>query len=270
MSEVRRRFRRDETRAMFIQAGQAILREEGLGTGGEALTLKRVSDRVHAEHGIRFTNASLIGRIWANQSAFQTDVLATIASNDSNAEVEASLDRMAPFLASMDTSTEEARRWTIRELCRVMCAVHIDTLRNSTDWSLWIGIWALTAVGTAPERRRRVDEALRQSYLDVTDQMEAIYRSLLDLLGFRPRQGLTIRQFAIAVAALTEGCVLRDRVDGAQMNHIVRPTGRDGEDQEWTLFGIALVALVEQFVELDPEWEDTGAELPRAQGSATG
>jgi len=59
-------------------------------------------------------------------------------------------------------------------------------------------------------------------------------------------------------------------VDGAQMNHIVRPTGRDGEDQEWTLFGIALVALVEQFVELDPEWEDTGAELPRAQGSATG
>ena len=270
MSEVRRRFRRDETRAMFIQAGQAILREEGLGTGGEALTLKRVSDRVHADHGIRFTNASLIGRIWANQSAFQTDVLATIASNDSNAEVEASLDRMAPFLASMDTSTEEARRWTIRELCRVMCAVHIDTLRNSTDWSLWIGIWALTAVGTAPERRRRVDEALRQSYLDVTDQMEAIYRSLLDLLGFRPRQGLTIRQFAIAVAALTEGCVLRDRVDGAQMNHIVRPTGRDGEDQEWTLFGIALVALVEQFVELDPEWEDTGAERPRTQGSAIG
>ena len=151
-----------------------------------------------------------------------------------------------------------------------MCAVHIDTLRNSTDWSLWIGIWALTAVGTAPERRRRVDEALRQSYLDVTDQMEAIYRSLLDLLGFRPRHGLTIRQFAIAVAALTEGCVLRDRVDGAQMNHIVRPTGRDGEDQEWTLFGIALVALVEQFVELDPAWEDTGADRPRAQGSAIG
>jgi len=270
MSEGRRRVRRDETRTMFIEAGQAILREEGLGTGGESLTLKRISDRVHADHGIRFTNASIIGRIWANQSAFQTDVLTTIASNDSTAEVEQSLDRMAPFIASMDTSTEEARRWTIRELCRVMSAVHLDTLSQSTDWSLWIGIWAITAVASAPERRRRVDEALRQSYLDVTDQMEAIYRSLLDLLGFRTRPGLSVRQFAIAAAALTEGCVLRDRVDAAQMNNIMRPTGRDGEDQEWTLFGIALFALIEQFVELDPGWDDPAAARPQAEGSPIG
>ncbi len=100
--------------------------------------------------------------------------------------------------------------------------------------------------------------------------MEAIYRSLLDLLGFRTRHGLSVRQFAIAATALTEGCVLRDRVDSVQMNAIIRPTGRDGEDQEWALFGFALFALTEQFFELDPEWADPAPMSPRAEGSSAG
>ena len=256
---------------MFVEAGRSILREEGLAVGDEALTLKRVSDRVEADFGIRYTNASIIGRIWDSQADYQTDVLATVAADDSNSEVEESLDRMASFMANMDTSTDVARQWSIRELCRKVSAVHLDTLRNSTDWSLWIGIWAITAVGTAPERRQRIDEALRQSYLDVTDQMTAIYSSLLDLLGYRPRLGLTVRQFAIASAALTEGCVLRDRVDSEQMNGILRPTGRDGGDQEWTLFGLALYALAEQFFELDPDWPvpaTVGQTLLRTKGES--
>ena len=84
--------RREDTRQMFIEAGRAILREEGLGSGGEMLTLKRVRDRVEVDFGVRFTNASIIGRIWDNQSEYQTDVLATIAADDSNTEVEESLD----------------------------------------------------------------------------------------------------------------------------------------------------------------------------------
>ena len=56
------------------------------------------------------------------------------------------------------------------------------------------------------------------------------------------------------MAALAEGCVLRDRVDAAQMRGILRPTGPNGEEQEWTLFGLALDALAQQFFELDPDW----------------
>jgi hypothetical protein len=39
------------------------------------------------------------------------------------------------------------------------------------------------------------------------------------------------------------------------MNGIVRPTGRGDEDQEWTLFGLALHGLAEQFFELNVHWE---------------
>ena len=253
MTTRRPKVSRDDTRKMFIEAGRAILREEGLGTG-EVLTLKRVCERVDSDFGIRFTNASIIGRIWKNQFEYQTEVLATIAADDSNVEVQASLDLVVPLIVSLDTTSEKSRRWSLQELCRVASAVHMDTLRQSTDWSLWIGMWAITAVGSAPERRRRVDEALQASYSDVTEQMEGIYTALLGVLGYRLLPGVTTRQFTIAAAALAEGCVLRDRVDSAQMNGICRPTGRDGEDQEWTLLGIAFDALTKQFYELDPDW----------------
>ena len=121
---------------------------------------------------------------------------------------------------------------------------------------------AITAVGSPPERRRRVDEALQAPYSDVTEQMEGIYTALLGLLGYRLLPGVTTRQFTIAAAALAEGCVFRDQVDSAQMNGICRPTGHDGEDQEWTLLGIAFDALTKQFYELDPDWVQPGARGP--------
>ena len=255
MTTRRPQLRRKETRSMFLEAGVAILREHGLGAWGEVLTLKRARDRVEADHGVRFVNASLIGRIWKDQYDYQTDVLATVAADDSNSEVEQTLDLVATLLAGLDVHSPPARLWSIQEMCRVVSAVHLDTLRGSTDWALWMGILATTAVGPAQGQRPWVETALLQSYVDVTDQMEAIYTSLLDFLGFRIRAGLSVRQFSIAAAALTEGCVLRDRVDTGPMHGIIRPTGRDGEDQEWTLFGVVLHGLSEQFFELDPEWE---------------
>ena len=239
---------------MFIETGRAILREEGLGAGGEALTFKRVCERVEADTGIRVTNASLIGRVWKNQFDYQTDVLATIAADDSASEIEQTVQGLVPILLNMDPSSEESRRWTMREVCRVSASANTNALSRSTDWLLWIGIWAVTAVGAAPERRRRIESALEQAYRAVTEHMEGIYQAGMDFVGYRVRPGLTVRQFTIAVAALAEGCVLRDRVDAAHMNGIMRPTGPNGEEQEWTLFGLALEALAHEFFELDPKW----------------
>jgi hypothetical protein len=264
MAERRPRLSRDKLYDLFIKAGWDILREEGLGAGGETLTLKRVRERVESDTGIQVTNASLIGRIWENQSDYQTDVLATIAAHYGTSEIEDTIDSLTPVLTSMDPSSEESRRSTMREVCRVSAAANTTALRYSTDLSLWFGIWAVTAVGSAPERRRRIESALEQSYEKVTERMEGIYTAGLDFVGYRARPGLTIRQFTIAAAALAEGCVLRDRVDSAHMNGIMRPTGPGGEEQEWTLFGLALDALAQQFFELDPDWAVTAVDSPSA------
>jgi len=200
----RPRVRREDTRKMFIEAGRAILREEGLGTGGEALTLKRVSARVESDFGIRFTNASIIGRIWDCQSEYQTDVLAIIAADDSNSEIEESLDRMAPFIGSMDTSSEESRGWSLQSRC---------DRSDGADLRL-------------PPGRARISGARRA------------HRSTVRHCGGSTHRGLR------------PPCPGRYRAD----ERISRPSGRHGEAQDWTLFGLALHALTEQFFELDPEW----------------
>jgi hypothetical protein len=73
-------------------------------------------------------------------------------------------------------------------------------------------------------------------------------------LGFRLREGLTLRQFAIAAESLAEGCALRSRVDASDMSGIVRGKGPNGASKEWTLFAVGLEALALQFFELDPAW----------------
>ena len=245
---------REDIRTLLVATGREILREEGLGAGAELLTFKRVTERIELQKGIHIGNGSIIGRVWDSVFDYQTAVLVTIAADDSTSEIEETLDELTPILLGADPSSEESRWSTVREVCRVGAPAHIAALSRSTDYSLWIGVWAVTSVGSAPVRRRRIECALQESYEGVTERMASVYEAAMDIVGYRVHDGLTIREFAIAVAALTEGCVLRNRVDAKQMNGIMRPTGPGGDQQEWTLFGLATEALAEKFFEPDPAW----------------
>jgi len=74
------------------------------------------------------------------------------------------------------------------------------------------------------------------------------------LLGLRLREQFTLRDFVIAEDSLSEGYGIRDRLDDSSMRIVVRPTGPNGELQEWTIFAVALEGLVRQFFEFDPDW----------------
>jgi hypothetical protein len=236
---------------LLLEAAQAILREEGLGVGTDALTFKRVFDRVERDTGLRLTNASIIRRVWDNQIDYQTDVLVDIAADEGHEEMDHTLDKLTPLLGSLDLSTPEARRAARSEVCRIGGAANIEALRGSHNWSLWIGVWALATAGEVTDQKKRIQHALLDGYDAVTDLYEEIYLALAALLGLRVRPGLTVRQFTVAVGALAEGCTLRNRVD-TDMDGILLPTGPDGRCQEWTIFGIGLDALVERFFEPDP------------------
>ncbi|MGO8873927.1 MAG: hypothetical protein ACLQPH_21485 [Acidimicrobiales bacterium] len=245
---------RDELRTLLLESGRAILREEGLGSGAEALTFKRVFDRVEEETGIRLTNASIIKRVWTNQAEYQADVLVAIAADEGHDELDRTVEVLLPFLEEMDASTEEARWWCTSELCRLAGGANADALRTSPNWTSWIGVWALATAGDPCVYRGRIEAALARGYEAFTKQLEEVYTLMADLLGLRLLEQLTMRQFTIAVEGLAEGCALRNRVDGSDMDGIMRPTGRHGEPQEWTLFAVGLEALVHQFFELDPHW----------------
>ncbi len=250
----RQRHSKEELRAFMMTAGRQILDEEGLGIGAADLTFKRAFDRVAVDTGVRLTNASIIRRVWENQSDYQTDVLAAIASDsNSTGELDRTLEALAPLLGALDLSTPEARLGALGEVCRVAGQAAFATLVDSRQWSLWVGVWVLAATSAPSTDNRRIRGALVEGYLAGTETWGGMQRAVLGLLGFRLRGPLTVRQFTVSTGALLEGCVLR-QVGAEDLPLIERPTGPGGSVQEWTLFAVGLEALVLQFFEPDPDW----------------
>jgi hypothetical protein len=235
----------------MLEAGRGILEDEGIETGSNNLTFKRVFDRVQATTGVQLTNASVIRRVWENQADFQADVLVTVAQDEGRPEIEHTVAAVVSVLGDTDLSTLESRLRTVRELCRVGGAASSDAIGNSPNWSLWISVLAIATTARNPAQLQRVRAGLLDGYETVTKFWSETYGGLMEFLGLRIRQPWTLRQFTVAVTAYSEGYSLRQHVEG-DMERFLRPTGPDGEDQEWTLFAAGLEALVMQFFEPDP------------------
>ena len=57
----------------------------------------------------------------------------------------------------------------------------------------------------------------------------------------------------MVLTALDQGFSLRHRING-KIEYVTRPTGPNGENEDWTLFALGLEALVHQFFEPDPTY----------------
>jgi hypothetical protein len=254
---------REDLRTLLIATGRRLVIEEGLGVGVETLTFKKVFTRVEAETGLRLSNASVIRRVWENQADYQADVLATIAATDGLGEFEATVRALGPLIDNLDLSTPDSRRRSLSEVCRVGGAANIVQLLESPHWSTWVAVWTLATAQDVEghdqlRHQQRIRDALFEGYAGFTSLWEGAYGALARLVGMRVRAPLTMRQLSVAVGALAEGCSLRERVD-PHLQGITRPTGVDGEAQDWTLFGIGLEALCLHFLEPDPDWVPEGS-----------
>jgi hypothetical protein len=248
---------REELRALMLKMGRLIVIEDGLGLGVDTLTFKKVFERIESDTGIKLSNASVIRRVWDNQADFQADVLATIAAEDALGEFDETIRTLAPLIDDLDLSSPEARWRSLREVCRVGGSANSFMLLESPNWSMWIAVWAMataTNVGVEQSKyQQRIRTALLEGYDGFTTLWEGAYAGLAALVGMRVREPLTLRQLSAAVGALAEGCSLRQHVD-PHLGVILRPTGPNREDQEWTLFAVGLEALLLHFLEPDPDW----------------
>ncbi len=255
----RSRLTREELRSLLLRTGRDLLVEEGLGPGGETFTFKRVFERIEADTGQRLSNASVIKRVWENQADFQADVLALVASGEGGPALDGTVTELAGLIDFLDISTPRARRESVRELCRLAGRNGIEFLLESDNWALWVAVWVAATFGDADggsddrDTWGRVRAALAESYERATSIWEEAVALMTAYFGLRLRPPLTVRQFTVAAGALSEGCSLRRRLDD-EMTRIRRPTGPNGEVQEWTIYGIGLEALVDRFFEDDPDW----------------
>ena len=244
----------------MLQTGRTVLIEEGLGIRADTLSFKRVFERVEADTGIRLSNASIIRRVWANQADYQADVLASIAAQEGLGEFDKTIQALAPVIEGLDLSTPEARG----PIAAGGVPYRWRGPTSSCSWShrtgrcgLRCGRWPPPTPAPGARRGTSTGTGSRPLCSTATTASPGSGRRPI---GLWPRSSgcgcgppLTFRQLSVAVGALAEGCSLRQRVDGA-MAGILRPTGPGGAEQEWTLFAIGLEALVEMFLEPDPDW----------------
>jgi hypothetical protein len=248
--------------------------EDGLNEGGDNLSFTRVFERLEEREGVRVTHASVLGRIWANQKDFQRDVLVELARAHRNAYVD-TVDAMAPVLAAVDLSSLEGRWAGARELGRIGCQLVLDANTSSPVWRAWMSVWALGPSASA-RGDDGVAEALVEGYQRVNQASTEMHAAMAGFLGFRPKPPMTIERYTTVVTALTEGCSVRDLLGAEGSRGIVRPTGPGGEPREWTLYGLALVALFADFFESRghprvPRGEgDRAGSIGRDHGRATG
>ncbi len=201
---------RSELRALLLDAGLEVLRRDGLGTGAEALTFKRVFERVAATTGIRVTNASVIGRIWDGLAEYQSAVLAAMASGEVTEQERAVIETVAGYVAAADRSTPEARRSAVREVMRLAAEANLAVGTTSRAWATVIGAWALASGARRSGVPNPVYDAMRAGYDAVDERSAADTVALADYLGLRVRPPFDVRQFSAALTALVEGCALRE------------------------------------------------------------
>jgi len=241
---------------MLLEAALEILREEGLHTGSLNITFKRVCDRVQLRTGIQVTNGSVIGRIWENQADFQADVLVAVANDESRPELGLIFNALAPLLDEADLSSPESRARLVQQVCRVGGHANSVATAESPNYPLWMHVVATAITTSNAEQRERILLVLREGYTSFTKLWEESFGALAALLGLRIRPESDMSQFVVVVAALDQGFSLRHRING-KIEYVTRPTGPNGENEDWTLFALGLEALVHQFFEPDPVYESS-------------
>jgi hypothetical protein len=250
----RPRLAREELRSMLLEAALEILREEGLHTGSVNITFKRVCDRIQERTGTHVSNASVIKRIWENQAEFQAEVLVAVANDLSRPELGLIANAVGPLLNEAALSNPESRARLVQQVCRIGGQANAVTTAESPNYPLWMHVVATAITTSDRQQRERILLVLREGYTSFTKLWEESFAALAALLGLRIRSESEMSQFVMVVAALDQGFALRHRING-KIEYITRPTGPNGESEDWTLFALGLEALVHQFFEPDPTYD---------------
>jgi hypothetical protein len=236
-----------------LTAGREVLLSEGLGTGAEHLTFKRVLAHLESTQGIRVTNASVIRRIWGNQEEFQLEVVHSILDSQGDREVGLSSQALTEAMEHIDVSTLEARRASLSELIRVSCAAFLEAASGSkASIQTALGTYIM-ANGLAGADSPLVEQ-FREMNRRLTERYEELYEAGLAICGWRIKPGFSLHDASVTLSALAEGVLMRMTVEPEVNQTVVQVRPSDGAEVEWSLLAIGMNALVDYVGEPDPGW----------------
>ena len=242
---------RGETRQLIIDTGVRMLMERGLRGGCDHVGMAEVLAEVQRATGERVTNASVYGRIWASQQHFHRDLLLEAAGFFPSGEEQAMQAVAEQVLATADLDTAAGRGAALSGFCRLGGAAHLRTMAASRAWQTWLAIWAITVSTPSLDDDIERGPAIARRHELAVDEFSRVLAYLLPRVGQRIRPEFTLLQLSMAVYALSEGLVLHDRFAKEHVFSLALPTGEDDSMQTWSLYSVALEALLDRFVDSD-------------------
>jgi AcrR family transcriptional regulator len=266
----------EEVRQRMLDAGRDLALEAGAALTIEHLRLEEVIQRARVPR-------SSVYRLWPYKEDFTDDLLCYLAGPGSSfmgrevfdpqtfAIVEATVREHRHLLG-----TPEGRWMVLREATRLGAFRNYRAFAESRPWRLHMALLATLGSSRTGAARHRIAAALEDSQTRSRRSLLGLYQYVMSTLGLRLRDpartaehlvlagGLLIQSFGLrdiqVQAALGEPDA--DAVNGL-LNTPVPGPGIDGGPAPWSLAAFAYMALLEAFLEPDPDWTPP-ADLPPA------
>ena len=244
----------EQIRELLLDAGLTLIEREGVTSAVAGLTFKRVLAEVETRSGVVLHHASIIGRSYADQEAFQRDLLARLVQRINEIELDDVVSAVRDVLAQARLDSPEERLSALIEIDRVGSLAHERTMRAVPLWSAWIAAVAAEGDRNRPDFSPETFEQLAETVRAETRAFAALFRAIFDHLGFRARSPHTVEDLTVAISALAEGVLVRGRV--APELFAPRPVAVDPrvEAREWSILGLGIRALSAAMAEPIPNW----------------
>lgn len=230
---------REKTQSALLEAGAAVLEKL---PADELLSQVRVRD-VAAEAGV---SPAAIYHYWPSQEAFRRALLEFMLDPSRFR----SQGQLTHTIEQIDAERERVGRATIRGSARVGARANIERVIPTESIRLQMGLWA-------KHDEEQVAELLRHMYTSLNDDFIPLFEQLVALDGRRFRPPFTVRHFAVAISALTEGFTLRWAVDPhavpTDLHDVPRLLGEDEDPEEpaWDLYSACVYFLASCMTEPD-------------------
>lgn len=225
----------EQTRALLLRAGMQLLLERGVSAGVQHIRLQDVLRRAGLTTGAAY-------RLWADQADYHRELAVATVRMRVAGPTHAIRARVEEMIAAGATGEETVREAALAHVRSADLAADDPTDLLEAQ-SFRVALALRTTADTWPELTEVSHERHRKSIRAFVE----LYQRVIDAYGMRMRDGLTIEDFAEAMAALAEGFAIRS------LERLEHPryelSGADGlPDGEWTLLGLTVRSLVNSFM----------------------
>lgn len=241
-----RKYSVGDARQRLLEVGIDTLREKGVRSGLDAVTLDDAIATSEVPRGSAY-------ELWRSddtspQEAFREAVVIHVLSMPATVGLPATRDftmeRLEPYRDTIENGTPEERWPILLEMMRTVGIFNFDLLDSGVTWPIYSAL--RTAAVTRPDTSPAILEAVQQGEEYLIEQYAVLYAQLAEIFRLRLRPEFTMNEFSACMYAVCEGLANRLSTNYRRRG-IMLNTGLDGTDRDWSLFAVAFDALGARF-----------------------